>query len=180
MGEDFVGIFALLVCLKIPNGFFSGRVYSFAPRCADINVLSLSLNKERTKESQPGRSLRDLPGIAVLQSTSRDRHIIFLCGAPSLAYTNGRRGKQNLLPNRTHLGRALMRPRWRELASATVPTALKKPSGGGVPRGVPLVSFLATSWEMPRSSISRTARRVVSRPGIENCAKFHPAFTIFI
>jgi hypothetical protein len=29
--------------------------------CAGRNVLSLSLNKESTKESQPGRSLRDLP-----------------------------------------------------------------------------------------------------------------------
>ena len=33
----------------------------------------------------------------------------------------------------------------------------KKPSGSGVPRGVPLVSFLATSWGMPRSS--RLAQR---------------------
>ena len=40
------------------------------------------------------------------------------------------------------------------------PAALKKPPGSGVPRGVPLVPFLATSWGMPRSSISHPPRVV--------------------
>jgi len=53
-----------------------------------------------------------------------------------------------------------MRPRWRRLAKAKAPAALKKPSGSGVPRGVPLVPFLATSWGMPRSSISHPPRVV--------------------
>jgi len=81
------------------------------------------------------------------------------CCASSLATTSGRRRKQELLPNCTHLGRALMRPRWRKLGKAKAPAALEKPSGGGVPRGVPLVPFLATSWGMPRSSIGTSAAR---------------------
>ena len=87
-------------------------------------------------------------------------HKSFQCSASTLTNTSGRHRKQNVLPKQTHLGRALMRPRWRRLAKATAPAALKKPSGSGVPRGVPLVSFLATSWGMPRSSISDSPRIV--------------------
>jgi hypothetical protein len=67
------------------GGGFWGRIefltaYSYGlSHCAfgtrsrfDFYVLSLSLNKERTKENQPRRSLLELPGIAALQSKRRD------------------------------------------------------------------------------------------------------------
>jgi len=43
--------------------------------------------------------------------------------------------------------------------------------GQGGPGGKVRVSFLATSWETPRSSINRTARRVVSRHPAKQIAK---------
>jgi len=92
-------------------------------------------------------------------------HIRFSCCVSNLVNTSGRRRKQELLPRQTHLGRVLMRPRWRKLGKAKAPAALKKPSGGGVPRGVPLVPFLATSWGMPRSSISSPAARCAADEG---------------
>ena len=50
-------------------------------------------------------------------------------------------------------------PKMEEACEGKKTTALKKPSGGGVPRGVPLVPFLATSWGTPRSSINLPAAR---------------------
>jgi len=57
----------------------------------------LSLNKEMAKENQPGRSLRDLPGIAALQKSRRERHLSFSRIARRLATTRGRQRKQKRL-----------------------------------------------------------------------------------
>ena len=43
-------------------------------------------------------------------------------------------GKAKAFALRTHLGRALMRPRWRKLARATAPTAMRGRRDGGRPR----------------------------------------------
>ncbi|MBE6620228.1 MAG: hypothetical protein E7625_02535 [Ruminococcaceae bacterium] len=51
------------------------------------------------------------------------------------------------------------------LTRQKAPAALEKPSGGGVPRGIPLVPFLATSWGMPRSSIGSPAARCAAGKG---------------
>ena len=119
----------------------------------------MSLNKERTKENQPRRSPWEPPALPLYKKNQERSHKSFQCSASTLTNTSGRHRKQNVLPKQTHLGRALMRPRWRRLAKVKAPAALKKPSGGGVPRGVPLVPFLATSWGMPRSSINLPAAR---------------------
>jgi len=124
-----------------------------------MDVHSLPRGKERTKKTRPDVPSGTSLSVPLCKEKDERSHISFSCCASSLANTSGRHRKQNVLPKQTHLGRALMRPRWRELAKAKAPAALKKPSGGGVPRGVPLVPFLATSWGMPRSSIKHSAPR---------------------
>ena len=106
------------------------------------------------------------PSFAALQRARREvkYKLLMLC----LDFRHHERQAEKakrFLSKRTHLGRALMRPRWRRLAKAKAPAALKKPSGGGVPRGVPLVPFLATSWGMPRSSISDPAAHCAADKG---------------
>jgi hypothetical protein len=77
---------------------FSGRAklvislakYGFAPRCAVFDVLSLSLNKESTKESQPRRSPWELPFRAALQSEKGERHKKSFFNSRHIANTSGR------------------------------------------------------------------------------------------
>ena len=57
----------------------------------------MSLNKESTKESQPGRSLRGLPFRAALQRGLGERHKSLLYNARHIATTRGRRRKQKFV-----------------------------------------------------------------------------------
>jgi len=102
-------------------------------------MLLLGARQEVTKKRAQAFPL-GTPGIAALQSVSRDRHKNLLCGASSFVITSGRRGKQELW-GYTPLGRALMRPRGRRLAKAKAPTAIEKPSGRRGSKGCPLGVF---------------------------------------
>ena len=128
-------------------------------RCAGFDVLSLSLNKERTKENQPRRSPWEPPGIAALQR--EEREITYKPLVLCLAFSHHERqaGKARAFAKTNPSWARAYAPKMEEACEGKKTTALKKPSGGGVPRGVPLVPFLATSWGMPRSSINLPAAR---------------------
>ena len=61
-----------------------------------LDVLSLLLNKESTKENQPRRSPWEPPGIAALQSGWGERYKSLFCIARRKANTSGRYGKQEV------------------------------------------------------------------------------------
>ena len=62
--------------------------------------------------------------------------------------------KAKVFAKLTHLGRALMRPRWGSFAELCFSAVLFQNGGRrSFQRRQPLVSFLATSWETPRSSV---------------------------
>ena len=74
-----------------------------------------------------------------------------------------KRKAKTLANSKPICGVRYMPRRWRTLAKQKARRRLFSRRIPGVPRGNAWVSFLATSWETPRSSINRTARRVVSR-----------------
>jgi len=66
---------------KILTDCAAGRAYSRAPRCASTYVLSLSLNKESTKESQPKAAAFGNCSLAALQRKRREiaYKLLMLC-----------------------------------------------------------------------------------------------------
>ena len=118
-----------------------------------VYVLSLSLNKEGTKESQPRRSLLELPwrapklsALSHLQCFGEDKQIQTLrwrfdtktptrkthasrnskrfCQVQRARFCinlKRKRESKNLCQQPTHLGRTIMRPRWRTLAKSKIP-----------------------------------------------------------
>jgi len=127
-------------------------------------VHSLPRGKERTKKARQRLPPLETAPLPLCKEKDERSHKRSLCCASTQANTSGRRRKQEILLQQTHLGRALMRPRWRRLAKAKAPAALQKPSGGGVPRGIkPLgsFSFAISLWndkEMAPTPVQRSAQ----------------------
>jgi len=75
------------------------------------------------------------------------------------------RESKNSCQQQPHLGRAIYAPKMEDGCQSKSPAGHCQNGGRqGVPRGNVLVSFLATSWETPRSSIKkRSAQRAARR-----------------
>ena len=131
----------LQFCLFLYN-FSYRRAYSFTPRCTGFHVLSLSLNKERTKENQPRRSPWEPPGIAALQREGREITYkpLVLC----LAFSHHERqaGKARVLTKTNPSWVCAHAPKMEEACESKSPGGSQKAVGGRGHRGCPLGSLL--------------------------------------
>ena len=113
--------------------------------CSSVReVEHLQLLRVRLKESRTHGSSSD---VAFVRGVS---FCLFPCNRQKFKQDE----KAKVFAKLTHLGRALMRPRWGSFAELCFSAVLFQNGGRrSFQRRQPLVSFLATSWETPRSSV---------------------------